>query len=1221
MKNKPISHKNENTFKFRTFSERLADINVDVIHRIRTFEQTPEEADTFFFETLQKWTELNCTEDFDKLCKDLGMNIQSLPQIVHKKDVIIAVLNNHLQDCSNLALDATLELVVALARDLQMDFYPFFPKIFSSVVKLLDTKSTEMIENVFVCLSYLFKFLWRYMVKDIENVFITYLPLLKDDQKEYIRNFAAESFAFLVRKVNDKEKFFIFMFHQLEENSKMVNGFAQLLFHVMKGVRKEFHSCMKPIFSILINCLGQGLDNKEEIVWDEFLKIFTETLILMAKYTEQKNTVVIWNSFFEYIEKLLKYLSLNNERIEDVRNHLCRLISLFQTFICYRDGKLILSVDDVSKILLKILNQNIQINCMNDAAIQIAITLISHHYTKIPGGILNKIICSIYSDNVSQDLIFNFTRNMFSYCLFEKDILPSLLTYCEQKLEIESIAEEQAVLLILTEFLCTKLPSVFLEKEICSVASHTLLVNSRPKNTFNNLVVKYLSVSKVQLIKELPKVWSALICLPFVKNLNLESSIAFLLTLADVLCKLCLEENTEERESLSFILCHCLNCLCKLQAGGIVCAVFSSRFFINLMKQNSKSINSLLLFDVFLTYVHKFDKSVPLHELYEVFEILLSNLMSPYHIVRFLTLKIFNNLSLLGIIKETTVFKMCLDAESIPATFQEIRHKIQLLQKLKYDQMYKISNYDHYKQVPLYYLIGMLYINFKLLWQPVKELIASYVVLGNAFWDVYIPHLTSIYNLFEDTATVSLGNLFEDDDDLSKLFHQKIMSSTSDLENPDHMNHRILLWQAMEHFINEAESRNRYLVTLLFYFICNEFHIGLSFFKNQDNFIKLMCNEELSKKNFCSHTTEYFNKKGEGEKNKVANNRIISGCILLSFRDPEIQKLAFDCLITFGHKSLKPYSENFYRLLDNKTFKTETVLFNLEGENGIIQEEHRVDVLPVLMRILYGKMLCKTGNSTSGKNHAQTRRNLVLRFLAGCKEDEIQIFIDIAFFRFKHLLNDDILTMVKNIKQMNNLMDLYPLRIQISALNTLGTIFNHLRNLISTLLPKLYQILIAITSIIVTSLENSTDVPKSSRTICIKRLIEFFKYYDLYLYSEIEIDAAFETVVWNLLPRLEKEALNHRSPLLRLFATWCENPRYHSLLVKSHPRNPSLSPLSEVMRLYCSPNVKPVVIHFITDMIIELLTSDSSEMEQNEMNTVNENSTISESSHNNLNGM
>lgn len=62
-------------------------------------------------------------------------------------------------------------LVVQLARDLQTDFYPHFHDFFLAITKLLDTQDTELLEWAFTSLSYLYKYLWRLMVKDIHKIY------------------------------------------------------------------------------------------------------------------------------------------------------------------------------------------------------------------------------------------------------------------------------------------------------------------------------------------------------------------------------------------------------------------------------------------------------------------------------------------------------------------------------------------------------------------------------------------------------------------------------------------------------------------------------------------------------------------------------------------------------------------------------------------------------------------------------------------------------------------------------------------------------------------------------------------------------------------------------------------------------------------------------------------------------------------------------------------
>lgn len=110
-------------------------------------------------------------------------------------------------------------LIVAVAKDLSKEFFPFFnPTVIRECVRLLDTREPDQIESVFTCLAHLFKYLWSPIVKNISSVLPELLPLLSNSKPEYINNFAAESFAFVARKVRDKSQFLMLSLKNVKNN-------------------------------------------------------------------------------------------------------------------------------------------------------------------------------------------------------------------------------------------------------------------------------------------------------------------------------------------------------------------------------------------------------------------------------------------------------------------------------------------------------------------------------------------------------------------------------------------------------------------------------------------------------------------------------------------------------------------------------------------------------------------------------------------------------------------------------------------------------------------------------------------------------------------------------------------------------------------------------------------------------------------------------------------
>lgn len=117
---------------------------------------------------------------------------------------------------------------------------------------------------------------------------------------------------------------------------------------------------------------------------------------------------------------------------------------------------------------------------------------------------------------------------------------------------------------------------------------------------------------------------------------------------------------------------------------------------------------------------------------------------------------------------------------------------------------------------------------------------------------------------------------------------------------------------------------------------------------------------------------------------------------LLANGDAEIQKLALNAVFAWKIEALRPYQESLLNLLDEARFRDEITAF-LHGDQGRgIQAEHRSQLVPILLRLLYGKLISRTGNQTAKRTQG-LRRKVVLEAIARFEDSEIQDFLDIAF--------------------------------------------------------------------------------------------------------------------------------------------------------------------------------------------------------------------------------
>ena len=220
-----------NRFKFSSFNDIISSISIDVSHIIK---KSRLENDFYFQQGLLKWKDLNASSDFKKFLKEIS-SYQSLVQVVHHKKEIVEILIRNLEDKDSLALEPLLWLTVDLAKDLLEDFYPFyldFLKSFSNLLK--SSQDPSLIQNVFTTMAWLFKINHKKLSKDVIPTFNVLVGLL--GSKDYIQTFTAESFGFLVRKLDKDQlkELFTRMKELLDKNENLGHGVGLVLIEAIK---------------------------------------------------------------------------------------------------------------------------------------------------------------------------------------------------------------------------------------------------------------------------------------------------------------------------------------------------------------------------------------------------------------------------------------------------------------------------------------------------------------------------------------------------------------------------------------------------------------------------------------------------------------------------------------------------------------------------------------------------------------------------------------------------------------------------------------------------------------------------------------------------------------------------------------------------------------------------------------------------------------------------
>nr|XP_048274589.1 small subunit processome component 20 homolog [Myodes glareolus] len=856
MKTKPLSHKTENTYRFLTFAERLGNVNIDIIHRIDRTASYDEEVETYFFEALLKWRELNLTEHFGKFYKEVIDKCQSFNQLVYHQHDIVQSLKTHLQIRNSFAYQPLLDLVVQLARDLQTDFYPHFEDFFVTITSILETQDTELLEWAFTSLSYLYKYLWRLMVKDMPKIYSLYSALLAH-KKLHIRNFAAESFTFLMRKVSDKNALFNLMFLDLSEHPEKVEGVGQLLFEMCKGVRNMFHSCTGQALKLILQKLGPVTETEAQLPWI----LVGETLRNMARSTVGYIYKEHFGVFFDCLQESL--LELHNKMTEtnccENSEQISRLLETFLILVKHGSGSKITRPADVCRVLCEALQTASLSTSCRKTLLDVVSALLLAESVSLPETLIKDTIEKVFESKFERRLILDFSEGMFAMKQFEQLFLPSFLCYIETCFLMDDSVVSDEALAILAKLILNKAApptagSMAIEKYPLNfsqqaVGSYLKQRKTDSKRRREQLPVLDHLLSIVQLppsndARYLSQSWAALVVLPHIRPLEKEKVLALLSCFIESLF-VAVDKGSFGKGRL-FVLCQAVHTLLGLEESSELLHLVPVERVKTLVLTFPTEPSVLLLADLYYQRLALCGCKGPLSEeaLMELFSKLQTNISTGVSKIRLLTIRILNHFDIRlpasveddGLSERQSAFAILRQAELVPATVSDYREKLLHLRKLRHDVVQDAVPAGLLQEVPLRYLFAMLYVNFSALWDPVIELISSHAhgMENKQFWSVCYEHLEKAASHAEKELQKDVrdeeksagdgGWEQTQEGDVGALYQQQLALKTSCRERLDHTNFRFLLWRALAKFPERVEPRSRELSPLFLRFITNEYY-------------------------------------------------------------------------------------------------------------------------------------------------------------------------------------------------------------------------------------------------------------------------------------------------------------------------------------------------------------------------------------------------------------
>ena len=145
-------------------------------------------------------------------------------------------------------------MLVQLARDLGEDFYSnYWLRSVTLLSQSVNHTDFTVVEAAFNTLSWLLKYLARPLVANLPLTFEQLAPLLgKTRQKQYVRRFASEAFAFLLRRIKEPSEIVAIMIKEVDEDEEYREALGNAFVESMKAPGKNLHSKATKLFEALV---------------------------------------------------------------------------------------------------------------------------------------------------------------------------------------------------------------------------------------------------------------------------------------------------------------------------------------------------------------------------------------------------------------------------------------------------------------------------------------------------------------------------------------------------------------------------------------------------------------------------------------------------------------------------------------------------------------------------------------------------------------------------------------------------------------------------------------------------------------------------------------------------------------------------------------------------------------------------------------------------------
>ncbi|KAI5206320.1 putative HEAT repeat protein [Aureobasidium subglaciale] len=1185
---------------FERFAQRISKMKIDPLRRTRRgvgAEGSHElEGESSYFRTaLDEWKDLNLSENFSAFAKQIYNISDTLAMVIFHEEAIMDNLITYITKGDVMSLEPLLALLSHFAHDLDVRFEKHFQRAVATVAHVAASNAEpEVVEWSFTCLAFLFKYLSRLLVPDLRPLYDLMSPYLgKQKQKPYVVRFASEAMSFLVRKAGttyhkSKEPLDTIVDHMLNDfasnetasDDLYSQGLMALFTESIKGVQGTLHSGGNTVLQCLTRFCFNA--NHSEFLKSRSLQILRGSLISVIHHTTPETFESVQEAIFEFTDP--KY--------EDAVENLDAANTLLFTAASVRKGS---RISDWPTYVKRVTSM---IKNADKASKQVDSDTLT--------ALLNTLAVVLnYGpfDAVLQELAILDTISRGKW-------IGHFLPFCNIFAELNQERFQSFVLPIFQKFIVNH----WKENETALCA---MLPSMSRKNTFAKTPLQCPLEWQKVMLQRLKKAQGKTI--PDDKEtLHMSNGHLAVLRIS--------QGDQETRKSIAASILSLLKSAAKSSSSEIGgWDLFAlGQGFQYISDEFSEILQDKRLAEALCSASTRCKKLVPywtaLNSVLQKADIaftgeqmdslvvnLIECLKTPSHDLRLSGLRILHTIYEKRQQDVPELLTHALSIEDTPPSVQTARFISSQIRRLALGYPDVLSDPVLSKAIPTY-CFGLLHIHLAQAWEDsiaalkemtahgeAEELITGTItqwlqghadaeggaVQAEAAPDRSIEHVSSDFEC-------SNMNQIEKDIEISEALFADLHQGIENQFKRDHiqtavasLSERSQALRALNSMPQLAEKRSRLLVPVL---------------------LEWAGDESEAQEEEETGNTRHWGRKDQkamlGVFAQFQNPRVLFKATevyqallnLLTNGDNEIQKSTLKAILAWKTPSIIKYQEHLLNFLDDARFREEVSVFlRLEEEGDAIRSADCPELMPVLLRILYGKAVTRAG-SASGKRGQQTRRKAVFVALARFPAEIVGQFLSIALGSLANV------EPIKDGALDQSAVDRFSVapRKQVGLLNMLDDMVHTLGNRLDRYATKIadavllcllkatksHTALADVEEEITAEDESLTSLDRAIRQAGFHCLIQVFS-----TCTEVSWYSYAKIVMSELVgPRLEKlpiETAQSVSAFLRLFSTWASSLSTCNFLTDFYPET-----LNAVADCLVVPSAKNEVKAFIIEHII-----------------------------------